>query len=397
MQAGVAAPVPPPSRTVERRGLFAGGTGRYACPVRISSTGQRPRSIDELISSELCARLDRIDILSRKVFAGKLQGERRSKRRGQSVEFEDYRNYVPGDDLRHVDWNIFARLERFFIKIFQEEEDLSVHIVLDASASMDAGSPTKLVLAMRLAMAIGYIALVNNDRLSLSIFTGRALHRVGPMRGRRNIQRLASFLIDQTRADALGGASPAPPAELSLEGDDTETLSARAGNFTGALRTVASSRGGKGVMLVLSDFLIAEGYQDGLRLLAGGASGYDTYCMQVLSPGELDPSLEGSGAQRRKGHAAGSHAPGTQEAPDASSPGGELVGDVRLIDVETSRGAEVTITADVIRTYKATVRKYIDELRTFCTSRGMNFVDVRSDADLETLLLDYLRKRGLVR
>ncbi|MBC7770933.1 MAG: DUF58 domain-containing protein, partial [Pyrinomonadaceae bacterium] len=141
--------------------------------------------MDELISSELSARLDRIDIISRKIFAGKLQGERRSKRRGQSVEFEDYRNYVPGDDLRHVDWNIFARLERFFIKIFQEEEDLSVHIVLDASASMDAGSPSKLVLGMRLAMALGYIALVNNDRLSLSIFTGRHLHRLGPVRGRR--------------------------------------------------------------------------------------------------------------------------------------------------------------------------------------------------------------------
>jgi len=372
--------------------------------MRISSGVHRPASIDELISSELCARLDRIDILSRKVFAGKLQGERRSKRRGQSVEFEDYRNYVPGDDLRHVDWNIFARLERFFIKIFQEEEDLSVHVVLDATASMDAGTPAKILLAMRLAMSLGYIALVNNDRLSVSILTGRGVHRLGPVRGRRNIQRLASFLIERTIADAA-----APPAHSpdSLSEDDVEGAQSMltGGDFTSAMRMIARSKAGKGVMLVISDFLIPEGYQDGLRFLSGGSAsvpGFDTYCIQILSPGELDPTLEGAAAPRKKSARAAkaTQTPGTSQGDDgddANSPAGELIGDVRLIDIETHRGAEVTITADVIRKYKASVKAYIDELRTFCAARGMNLVDVRSDMDLETLLLEYLRKRGLVR
>src|ERR1044072_7825260 len=115
---------------------------------------------DALLSSEFMARLDQLDVMSRKLLAGKMQGERRSKRRGQSVEFEDYRNYVPGDDLRHGDWNVFARLGRFFIKVFQHEEDLSCHVVLDASASMEAGNPSKLVTTQRVAMALSYIALV---------------------------------------------------------------------------------------------------------------------------------------------------------------------------------------------------------------------------------------------
>jgi len=342
--------------------------------VLVLATSTRPTSIEQLISSELCARLDRIDILSRKVFAGKLQGERRSKRRGQSVEFEDYRNYVPGDDLRHVDWNIFARLEKFFIKIFQEEEDLSFHVVLDATASMEAGTPppSKLISAMRLAMALGYIALVNNDRLSVSVFNGTALRRLGPVRGRRNVQRLAAFLLTETRP---GVSAPV----VAGDGEEGETTSVPAGDFTAALRTIARARTGKGVMLVLSDFLIQGGYEEGLRYLGGGGGGrgesYDTYCLQVLSPGEIDPTLERMGSTGQN----------------------ELVGDLRLIDAETNRSSEVTITADMIKKYKQAVVGYMDELKAFCGARGMTYGLVRSDTVLETLLLDYLRKRGLVR
>src|SRR5580765_6674127 len=117
-------------------------------------SANRPSTIDELLGPELLSRLDRLDVLSRKVFAGKLPGERRSRKRGTSVEFDDYRNYVAGDDLRRVDWNVFARLDKFFLKLFREEEDLALHIAIDASASMDAGSPSKLVFAQRLAMAL---------------------------------------------------------------------------------------------------------------------------------------------------------------------------------------------------------------------------------------------------
>jgi hypothetical protein len=322
-------------------------------------TPNRPKTVQELLSPEFCARLDRMDILSRRVFAGKLQGERRSKQRGQSVEFEDYRNYVAGDDLRHIDWNVFARLDRFFIKVFQHEEDLSCHVVLDASASMEAGTPSKLAAAQRIAMALAYVSLVNNNRVSLSIFDGESLRWVGPLRGRTNLQRLGRFLIEN--------AWPSGPRE-------GRAPSLGVSGFTGAMRAVAQSRSGKGVMVVLSDFLIDEGYEEGLRFLAGGG-GFDTYCMQVLSPGEIDPAQEG---------VRGDGVP-------------ILVGDLSLMDAETGRVADVTLTADLLKRYRATVARYIETLRSFCAARDMVHMLVRSDADIEHLVLEHLRKRGVVR
>jgi uncharacterized protein (DUF58 family) len=169
--------------------------------VLASSGTRRPLDPSELIPPGLAAALDQLDVSTRRMFPGKLHGERRSKARGRSVEFEDFRPYVPGDDLRHVDWNVFARLDRFFIKIFQEEQDLALHIVLDCSASMDAGTPSKLLFGQRVAMALGYLGLVNNNRVALWLFGGgAAVKRLPPMRGRTSAQRLAKFLIDETFA-----------------------------------------------------------------------------------------------------------------------------------------------------------------------------------------------------
>jgi uncharacterized protein (DUF58 family) len=229
---------------------------------------------------------------------------------------------------------------------------------------MDAGTPNKLVLVQRLAMALGYVALVNNDRVAVSVLDGRELRRLPAMRGRRSIQRLAWFILDEVHPRAAGEASrsavPAP-------------------SFAAALRTIASSRSGKGVMVVMSDFLIPEGYQEGLKYLAGaGTHGYDTYCIQVLSPGEIDPASEGVGRV---------------EAGDEE----RLVGDLRLTDAETNRIAEVTITGTLLKKYRAAAAAYIADFNAFCTARGMVPGLVRSDADLQTLLLDYLRKRGLLR
>ena len=119
--------------------------------------GEAPRTVEDLLGGGLMAKLDRLDVLSRKVFSGKIHGERRSRRRGQSVDFADYRPYTPGDDLRFVDWNIYARLETLFLKLFLEEEDLSLAIAVDTSPSMDWGGPNKLGFCKRLAMALGYI------------------------------------------------------------------------------------------------------------------------------------------------------------------------------------------------------------------------------------------------
>lgn len=324
-----------------------------------------PQSIDELISPQLCAALDRLDLTSRRLFAGKLQGERRSKARGRSVEFEDYRQYVPGDDLRHVDWNVFARLDRFFIKIFLEEQDLALHVAIDASASMNAGGSTsgnKLLQATRIAMALGYIGLVNNNRVVVWAFDESGVRYLPPTRGRTGVQKIANFLLD----DATGRAGAAGDRASMVDGEKSRTQT-----FTTAMRTIAQTRTGKGVFVLLSDLLIPEGYQAGLSLLAGG---WDTTVMQVLAPGEIDPAseLDGSGGRM-------------------------VIGDLRLTDAETGRAAEVTVNAELLARYIARFNTYQAELKSHLTARGMTHVLVRSDADVANLLLGDLRRRGVVK
>lgn len=334
--------------------------------VLVSASTRRPATLADLLPAQLCAALDRLDLSSRRIFAGKLQGERRSKARGRSVEFEDHRQYVPGDDLRHVDWNVFARLDRFFIKIFLEEQDLALHVAIDASASMDSGassasSATKLVQAQRIAMALAYLGLVNNNRVVMWAFDESGARYLPPTRGRTGVQTVARFVLEQVRP-----AMPAGPT-------DRAAASVMDYTFTSALRRIAQSRAGKGVFILLSDLLIPEGYQRGVSMLAGTA-GWDTTIMQVLSPGEIDPAAELDGTGGRV-----------------------VIGDLRLTDCESGRAAEVTVNADLLARYRARFEWYQRELSGYLTARGMTHVIVRSDADVGGLLLGDLRRRGLVR
>lgn len=324
----------------------------------------RPESLEDLLDAALIARISRLDFTSRKIFAGKLRGERRSKKRGESVEFADHRPYVSGDDLRHIDWNIFGRLDRLFLKLFLEEEDLSLHIVLDASASGDCGEPNKFLYMQRLAMALGYIGLVNLNRVTVSAIGGSetATQRdsetakqgdsetgapaaapvtaIRDLRGRRRTQDLARFMCGL----APGGVAP----------------------FTESCKRIALSRRGKGVMVVLSDFFHKEGYDTGLRLLVG--RGYDLFLIQTLSPQEVDPT----------------------------GPSG-VAGDLRLKDVEDGDVAEVTISAPLLKRYKANLAAYTGQLREFCARREIGLLTVRTDTPIDTLILEYLRKRGVLR
>lgn len=341
-----------------------------------SATPRRPAALADLLPADLAARLDRLDVLSRKVLSGRLQGERRSKRRGRSVEFDDYREYVPGDDLRHIDWNVFARLDRFVLKIFQEEEDLSLHLVLDCSASMSAGTPNKLLFAARLALALGYVGLVHNNRVTLTTFGGpEGSARLEPVRGRINVQRLGQFVLEHAFA---GGAASAGRRDVASRADGPREA------FTRVCRSVAGGPGGgRGVVVLLSDLLIppAGAFEDGLRLLAAaaarGVTGLDAYVLQVLAPGELDPSLERRGEDARGVPA--------------------IFGDLRLTDAETGRAAEVTVTADLLKHYQAAARRYVEQIGRFCASRGLHHTLVRSDVDVPTLVVDTLRRRGLLR
>jgi uncharacterized protein (DUF58 family) len=318
----------------------------------------RPKTIEDLVGAELLPRLDRLDVLSRKVFAGKLPGERRSKKRGASVEFDDFRNYIAGDDLRHIDWNVYARLDRFFIKLFREEEDLALHLVIDASASMDAGSPSKLVFAQRVAVALAYVGLVNQDRVVVSILGApgrKAVQQLTPVRGRRGLKRVADFVLENVWAP---------------EGHVARGAAAGSTSFNAAVRMLAMSRKGKGVMVLLSDFLVREDVREALNYLAGGGGGaYDVYCMQVLSPGEMEPESEGAGG---------------------------VIGDLRLTDAETGAAAEVTVSAALLKRYKQRLAAHIEGVRRACAARDMTHTVLKSDTDVAGLLLGYLRKRGLL-
>src|SRR5947208_10259217 len=155
-----------------------------------------PATRPALFSSEFLAQLERLALLSRRTFRGRVRGERRSPRRGHSVEFCDYRAYGVGDDLRYVDWNIYGRLDRLHVKLFVDEEDLCLHLLLDASASMDFGAPTKLEYGARLAGAIGFVGLVSHERVGVGILRERAVEGWPPARGRNQVGALLDFLSD---------------------------------------------------------------------------------------------------------------------------------------------------------------------------------------------------------
>ena len=311
---------------------------------------RRPTRVDELLDARVMARLDSLDVVSKKIFAGRVQGERRSRRRGMSVEFADFRPYVHGDDLRFVDWNIYGRLDRLFLKVFLEEEDLSLVVLVDETPSMRWGNPDKFTFTQRLATCLAYVGLVNHHRVTMASFGTHGLRILANQRGRRRAFDIGKWILALDPTPERTG-----PGEAAVEPV----------NFEEACKTLALRRQGRGVMVLLSDFLHPEGSEKALRYLAGG--GYDTFAMQVLSPEEIDPAAHG------------------------------VNGDLRLVDVESGVEQEVTITPAVLASYRERLDAHCGGLREFCVRRGMTHLLIDTSTDLDTLLLDYLRKRGLLR
>src|SRR5438477_1560787 len=259
-----------------------------------------------LLDADFLARLEQLELVSRKIFLGRLKGERRSKRKGQSVEFADYRNYVVGDDLRFLDWNLFARLDRLFIRLFMEEEDLHFYILLDNSLSMDFGTPSKLHYARQLAAALGFIGLVNMDRVVIEAFNDRLTQSMPAVRGRRSLWRMMDFLQK---------IEPAGPSDLRK-----------------ALRTFSLKSSGKGIVVLLSDLMDKGGYEEALRYLV--ARQMDIYVIQILSQEEIEP---------------------------------EIVGDLRLVDIEDEDIAEITVSAPLLKRYKKNLAAYQAGIHDFCS------------------------------
>jgi len=304
-------------------------------------TAPAPEVIEDLLDPALRAALERLEITSRRHLTGKLHGERRSRRRGSSIDFADHRPYVAGDDLRFVDWNVYARLDALFLKLYLDEEDLGVLLVLDSTESMDWGAPSKWHYARRLAMALGSLALSSRHRLSMISHGGRAPASRWDLRGRQSVAELGQWLLK---------CSPGGGSSASLEG---------------TIDSAAAARRGRGVTIMLSDFL---GTQDPLAALGRvTAGGHDLHLIQTLSPQEMDPGEAG------------------------------MIGDLRLVDSETGDTRDVTVTDRLLEAYREKLDARIRLVADAAKRSGGTHVAVSTVTPIENLLLRQLRVGGLVR
>ncbi len=296
------------------------------------ATSESPNA---LLPPELLARLEKMELVSRKIFRGRMKGERRSRRKGQSVEFADYRNYTPGDDLRFVDWNLYARLDKLFLKLFLEEEDLHVFFLIDSSPSMGFGEPTKFHAAQQLAASLAFVGMCRGDRIKIE-FLG-AENRTSPvLRGRSQLWRMTEF-VQQNEPDQLF-------------------------DLTDAVKRFCLRNTSRGIVILLTDLMDKSGYESALRLLVGRQM--DVFVMQILSPEEFDPDING---------------------------------DLKLVDCEDEDEAEVSVSSALLKRYKTTLATFIDQARKFCAQRDMTYLLARSDQGADVIVGQYLRQRGLVR
>jgi uncharacterized protein (DUF58 family) len=295
-----------------------------------------PGELDSTVFDEAFLRqLERLLLIMRAPARGGLKGGRRSVKRGQSVEFADFRDYALGDDLRQLDWNVLARLEKLFVKLFVEEEDVTITLLLDASASMATGRPDKLQFAKRAAAALGYVGLASEDRIALSVLGGRSARRRVALRGSGRVFHLLTEL------------SAVQPAEGATD-------------LVAAARHAAAQLSGRGVVILLSD-LLDPGADKVIRELAATRS--ELVVLHVLSPQELDPPLEG---------------------------------DLRLVDAETGAGVDVTADLATIDAYQERLAAWKGGFADLAARRGATYVDVPTMLPLNDLVFAELRRRRVV-
>jgi uncharacterized protein (DUF58 family) len=288
------------------------------------------------LNSSTINRLKRLQLVAQQIKAGTIRGDRRSTRHGQSIEFADYRNYVPGDDLRQLDWNIYARHNHLFIKLREHEDDLAVYLLVDGSKSMDwgMGDENKFTYACNLAAGFSIISLFAGDQLWLDVL-GTGL-QLGPMRGQGNLMRTL---------DAISGIKPKGQVHLFE-----------------ASRQFNGSRKRPGLVILISDLLLADGYEDGLKHLQG--LGHEIILLQTLCPEELHPSMDG---------------------------------EIQLIDSETAKPQEVNIDRSMRRVYIQRLKAWQTEIRRFCNQRQIRYFSIDTSLAWDQFLIYEMRKAGVVR
>ena len=284
----------------------------------------------DLLSPEFLLQLERLALLSRRAFRGRTRGERKSPRKGMSVEFSDYRPYGAGDDLRYVDWNIYGRLDRLYLKLFVDEEDLRLHLLLDGSASMSFGEPGKLHYAARLAAALGFVGLASHERVSVAVIRDRMAEGWSPARGRGQLLSLLEFAA-RLRAEGPTGLSDALVAY--------------------ALRSREA-----GLAVLISDLLDPAGYERGLKALLERR--FDVHVVHLLSPEELNPVL---------------------------------AGDLRLTDAETGEIQDFTMDGEAMRSYRERLGEFLESAEGFCRANEISYHRVATDTPVEELVLRELK------
>ncbi len=292
-----------------------------------------------IFDEQTLRKINQLTLVASRVRSGAIKGERRSARRGSSVEFADYRNYTAGDDLRRLDWNIYARLEKPFIKLLEEEEDLAVYILIDGSRSMNWGADeqNKFQYALKLAAGIGAIALSSGDLLSVGLLQGgQVAAEFGPSRGGYALPRLFRFLE-------------------SLEADGKTNLNI-------SLREYSVKPRRAGLLILISDLLVEDGYETGLRQLLG--RGHEAALLHILAPDEIDP---------------------------------QLAGDLQLVDIETNTKQEVSIDGGLRNLYRTRVHEWIQSTQADCRKHGIKYLDLVTDKAWDQVLMLEMRKAGVVK
>jgi uncharacterized protein (DUF58 family) len=304
---------------------------RLKAPTTASAGAGEP-----LFDEEFLRKMEYLYIVSQKIFGGQYRAQRKTKKVADGIEFADYRDYNPGDDLRYIDWNIFSRTEKLVLRLFEEEEDLFVYFLLDTSRSMTLGSPRKLDYAKRLIASLAYIALSNLDNVSVVPFSGAVAGRLPPTRGKAQIFKVLQYL------QRVG------------EGQQTEMRE--------SFKTFAAQNPRRGVAVVVSDFYDPDGYADALNALR--YQKFEVYVLHLFDDMELRP---------------------------------ELRGDIELMDCETGEVRSVTVTPRLLQQYAQMHRAYCDEIEDFCLKRRMLYFRTPIQIPFDELVLRVFRAGGFLK
>jgi uncharacterized protein (DUF58 family) len=306
----------------------------------LKKKGARPAartdtSDDALFDEEFQRRMEYLAIVARRVYAGRTRAERRSKRTGGGIEFADHREYTVGDDFRFLDFNVYQRTGKLLVRLFEEEEDLSVYVLLDSSASMAFGDPSKLRYGKQLAAALAYVALAHLDRVSVLTFGDTMTGRLPPTRGKSRIFRIFDFL----RPVAADGKT----------------------GIADAARAFAAQNKRRGVAILISDLYDPAGFEDGINQLRFAR--FEPHVLHLFDSKELAP---------------------------------ELHGDVQLVDYETGETREVTITQAVRRRFEEAHAAYRGRIETFCREKQVAYHAIDTSMPFDEVVLRMLRQGGTV-